>query len=342
MVWMDRVASRWLMVAAAFGAWCAGSVWALLELTRSYPGIVSMKPGRGAFELSEAAFGMPASHALAYLFLLAFAAMAFVGGLRRLLDPDRFAIDAVFWVLRSKTLWLALGIAATLALAGIWILRTRWDEVEVGIQIVVFLAVLLVPFAAWNAKILQREEVSSWWRLRWPGWQAITIAVAAIAFEAALEALLFLWSQWNETTTTLVACNVIDELVSFFVWIFVPIVWIERSTAATGWCSFMGILRWKRLRTILWQTLLAVVVAVGVAIPLLMTVILSVYVFPQYQEFAKEGGKALSWSLRALSEISRRFQILALLPTVIAMLMASLAQGRLLVSLGVGDRAEAP
>jgi hypothetical protein len=342
MVWMDRAASRWLLFAAVFAAWCAGSVWAVLETTRPYPGIISMKPGRGAFELSEAALHMPAGRALACLFLLAFLVVAIVGGLRRLLDPDRFAIDAVFWVLRSKTLWLVLGFATALALSAFWVPMAWWDGVVGGIAIVVLVAGLMIPFAAWNARTLQRDALSGWWRLRWPGWQAAVLALGMWAMWTVFEVAVSLFPQVTDASAILIAANLADEVMPFFAWLFVAIVWIERATIEYGWRSLIGILRWRRLRTLLWQWLLFVVGIGGLLVPVLMAVVLAIYVFPQYEEFAKEDGQALSWSLRALWQMSHRFQELVLLPAVVVMLMACLAQGRLLVSLGIGDRSESP
>lgn len=340
MVWMDRAASRWLMVAAAYAAWCTGTVWALLELTRSYPGIVSMKPGRGAFELSEAAFGMSASHALAYLFLLAFVLMAVVGGLRRLLDPDRFAIDAVFWVLRSKSLWLAPAIATALALSEIWIPGAWWDAIGGGLAIFAVIAMLFVPFVAGNATTLRRNALSTWWRPRWPGWQAIVLALGITVMMGIFEFSVSLLPRLTDSTRALLVANVVDEVASFLLWLLVAIVWIERTTIESGWRSFLDFLRWRRLRPLFWQWLLFAVAAGVVLVPVLMAVVLAVFVFPQYEEFAKEGGMTLPWPLRALLQISHRFQELALLPAVVVMLMTCLAQGRLLVVLGIGESPE--
>ena len=341
MVWMDRTASRWILAAFGFAVWCAGSVWGLLETTRSYPGIISMKPGRGAFELSEAAFHMSAGKALACLFLLAFAVMAIIGVLRRLLDPDRLALNAVFWVLRSKSLWLALALSIVLMVFAMWVPAGWRDGVDGGIEIAAFLAAIVVPFVAWNAGTLRRDALSAWWRPCWPRWQAILLVLNVISAGLAIDAVFFLAATfgagWIGSLPVVGFKACLDEIVSFLAWLLIAIVWIERSTIAAGWQSFLGVLRWRRLGPLVWQTLLFLVVLAGVAAPLLMTMILAVYVFPQYDEFAKVSGMPLWWPLRVLSEMAHRFSGLWLLPAVIAMLPTGLAQGRLLVSLGVGD-----
>jgi hypothetical protein len=341
MIWMDRTAARWILAALGFAAWCTGTVWGLLELTRSYPGIISMKPGRGgAFELGEFVLHMPTWQALACLFLLAFLLVAIVGGMRRLLDPDRMAVDAVLWVLRSKTLWLALGIATALALSGIWIPGAWWGGIEVGIEIIAFAAAIVVPFAAWNALALQHDALSVWWRPRWPGWQAILLVLVVLAVDFAVQAAIFVVPKLTGSTRALVAMNVLDEIVSFLGWLLVAVAWIKRASIATGWRSFLGFLRWRRLRPLLWQALLFAVASGLVLVPVLMGAILVIFVIPQYQEFAKSGGMHLSWPLKTLVQIASRFGALALLPAVVVMLQTSLAQGRLLVSLGIADRSQ--
>jgi len=340
MVWVDRAALRWLLAAGAYATWCAGTAWGLLETTRSYPGIISMKPGRGAFELSEAAFGMSASHALAGLFLLAFLVVMIVGGLRRLLDPDRLALDAVFWMLRSRSLWLALAIATALALAGIWMPGRLWGGAEVGIEIAAFVAATLVPFLAWNAKTLRRDALSAWWRTHWPGWQPILLVLAVMAVSFVIQAAIFVAPELIGAIPGFALVNALDEIFSFLGWLLIAVAWIERATIESGWRSFIGVLHWRRLRVLLWQWLLFVVVAGSVLAPVLMGAILMIYAIPQYEALAQSGGTPISWPLRVLVEVASRFGTLALLPAVVVMLQTSLAQGRLLVFLGIGDRPE--
>lgn len=335
MVWMDRAASRWLLAAGVYAAWCTGSAWALLETTRSYPGIISMRPGRGgAFELGEFVLHMPAWQALACLFLLAFWLVAIVGGLRRLLDPDRLAIDAVFWVLRSKSLWFALAGTVFLSVAGLSFPSDAGGNVIAASEIAGLVVMLLTPFAAWNARTLRESRLSAWWRPRWPGWQAIVLAVGIAAMGGILELSVSLLPRLTDSTRTLFFANVADEAVSFLAWLFLAIAWIERSTIDSAWRSFLGFLHWRRLRPLLWQTLLAAVAAMGVAVPILMAVVLAIYVVPQYEEFARVSGTPLIWPLRAMSQVSRRFQELMLFPAVVVALQLSLAQGRLLILLG--------
>lgn len=336
MAWMDRTAARWLLAAGAYAAWCTGTVWALLETTRPYPGIISMRPGRGAFELSDFFLHMPAWQALACLFLIAFALMALVGGLRRWLDPDRFAIDAVFWVLRSKSLWLASAVAVVLTIVGLAIPSNSSDVVAGIIQIAELIVMLLTPFAAWNAATLQRTGLSAWWRLCWPGWQAILLVFCVVAIDSIFQAAIFVLPRLVESAWSLVALNVVDEIVSFLGWLLVAIAWIERASTRRAWRSFLGFLRWRRLRGILWQSLLTAVLAVGVAVPVLMAAMLVIYVVPQYGEWAKSGAMPLSWPLHALIQVARRAEALWLLPAVIVMFQVSLAQGRLLTLLGAG------
>ncbi|MFT3898451.1 MAG: hypothetical protein QM719_12295 [Thermomonas sp.] len=340
MVWMDRAASRWLMVAAAYAAWCTGSVWVLLETTRPYPGIISMKPGRGAFELSEFVLHMPAWQVLACLFLLAFLAMAIIGGLRRFLDPDRLALNAVLWVARSRSLWLALAIATILALAGIWLPGGLWGGTEVGIQTFVFVAAILVPFAAWNAGTLQRDALSAWWRPRWPGWQAVLLVFGVMTISFVIQAAIFVVPKLIEPVRAFALLNVLDQIFSFLGWLLIAVAWIERATVASAWRSFLAILRWRRLRPLLWQWLLFAVVIGVVLVPVLMVAILVIYVVPQYAEWAKSGGTPITWFLRVLVELASRFGTLALLPAVVVLFQGSLAQGRLLVSLGASDSGE--
>lgn len=340
MVRVDHTASRWILAALGFAVWCTATVWGLLELTRPYPGIVSMKPGRGAFELSEAAFHMPAGKALLVLFLIAFFVVMTVGGLRRLLDPDRMAVDAVLWVLRSKTLWLALAGTVLLSVAGLSFPSGTGDYVIGASEIAGLVFMFLTPFAAWNARTLRESRLSAWWRPRWPGWQAIVLAVGIAAMGGILELSVSLLPRLTDSTRTLFFANVADEAVSFLAWLFLAIAWIERSTIEAAWRSFLRFLHWRRLRALLWQTLLAAVVAMGVAVPILMAVVLAIYVVPQYEEFARVSGVPLIWPLRAMWQVSRRLQELMLFPAVLVALQFGLAQGRLLVSLGIADRSQ--
>lgn len=339
MAWIDRAAARWLLAATVFAAWCTGSVWALLDATRSYPGIISMKPGRGAFELSQAFLHMPAWQTMGCLFLLAFASMAIVGGLRRLLDPDRMAIDAVFWVLRSKSLWLATAGTILLTVAGL-LFRSDWgDDVIGGIEIVACVVMLLTPFLAWNAKTLRRRELSAWWRPVWPGWNAPLLALILIAGGLAADAAFFFGifdAGWMTGPWVVVLRTCLGEIASFLAGLLIALAWIGRATIPAGWRSFLMFLRWRRLRANLWQTLLLALVGVGVVIPILMATILLVYVVPQYEELAKSGGIPLSWFLRTIAQLARQPSAWWLPLAAIGGLWTSLAGGRLLVSLGAG------
>jgi len=341
MVWMDRTASRWILAALGFAVWCTGSVWGLLETTRSYPGIISMKPGRGAFELSEAALHMPAWQALACLFLLAFASMATVGGLRRWLDPDRLAIDAVFWVMRSKSLWLALAGTILLSVAGLLLPSDSRDNVVGGIEVAALVVMLLTPFAAWNATTLRRRELSAWWRLRWPGWDVLLLVLMLISGGVAVDAAFFIGifhAAWITGPWVAVLRACLSETASFLAWLLIAVVWIERTTISAGWRSFLGFLRWRRLRPLLWQTMIAAVVGIGVAIPILMATVLLVYVVPQYEELAKSGGTPLSWFLRSIAQLTRQPSWWWFPLAAVGGLWTNLAEGRLLALLGADDR----
>lgn len=302
MIFADRTCSRWLAGCTVFAAWCAGSVWALFETTRAYPGVITMRPGRGAFELSEFVLGVPAGTAFLGLFLLSFVAMLMVGGLRNWLDPDRQAMDSIRWTFASASLNATLLFLVAIACLAVIAVGRRSDAWTACFFFSYLLGVCVTPFAGLNADTLMRPKLMRWWRLRWPGWRAALLASGVILAESASGLCLDMLASLGGPAWWLALSNAIDSVLFFLLWVFVAVAWILRGSLAAAWRSFRKLLRWRRLRALLWQGLFSTVLLTGFALPILAAAVLTIFVIPQYASWAESPGHALSWPLQMLAQ----------------------------------------
>lgn len=338
---VDRAAVINIGCATVFASWCSGWLWALLELTRPYPGIFTFKGDRGAYELVELPTGLPFSLVLAAFFAISLLVALVPGMARRWLDPERESWSAVRWAFGSRSLNIAV---ATLLLFGIVSIATNLlrDRAYIGVTIMIVtgLSGMLLPFLAWNAQTLSRPALMRWWRPAWPGWFAIVATVVLQAGSVVMGWGSEAFSDAGAPSWMKLFVEMASWIVDFFLWLVMAVVWLDHGRRALLPNDLRRVVRWPVLGLLLWQDLLLLSAAIAFLVPVLLIAVLAIYVIPQYEAWAQSQGQSLSEPLRMVASVARAFSDGSSMP-VFAFALAFgayslLAQGRLLVGQGVG------
>jgi hypothetical protein len=308
--------SRWLILSTLAAMWCTAWPWFFLELTRGYPGILSMKGHAGAYELVEVGTALPAWLVLAGLFMLVFGFGWLVAFSRRWLDPDRRSTRAVRWALGSRSL-------NSLAVVG---------SVLLPIAIV---ALLVSPFFVLNRSTLSKPRLGRWWVPAWPGWWAIVVSIAFIALKIVVNFVdSSITGSWGSGSLLTGAQWAID----FVAWLATTVAWLDASSFTTIWANFRMASRGTVWRAVLWQWLLGGYVSVCFLIPVFSLSVLLIFVIPQYYEWARLAHVPLSPVLAFLTNPGRYLINYGLYgPGCMLSLYALLMLGRLLRESGIGD-----
>ena len=330
-----RTESRhWLIVALLAGLWSAGWTWVLLASMRASPGVISDRPGRGAFDLVEVPLGRPYGVALLALFLSAGLLILLPGLFRNLLDPARRAIDALLWPLRSRgfvlacAFWMAAGVIAAFRMRDMsWL---EWSAIAL-----LAAGWLLMPFACWNPAMLAAARPLRWWRPRWPGSGAVVFAALMLAASLLLQFCADALAGTGGLGRTALAW-LLGDMLAVLCLAMAAVVWLDRgrwrSTAAhvrrLPGGRFVGESIW--LYAALW------VVGLVVAVPVLVAALLVVFALPQFELHAQAGGQPVPALLRGVAGFFRHGLGLQLAAEVPMGWYFGLVLGRLLRSHGIG------
>jgi hypothetical protein len=308
--------TRWLILCTLAAIWCTAWPLFFLELTRGYPGILSMKGHAGAYEILEWGTGLPAWLVLAGLFVLIFGLGWMVAFSRRWLDPDRRSTRAVRWAFGSRSLNL-------LALVG---------AVLLPIAVVVF---LVSPFFVLNRRTLSKPRLARWWVPAWPGWLAIVVSIAFIALKIAVNFVdSSITGSWGSGSLLTGAQWAID----FVAWLATTVAWLDASSFTRIWANFRMASRGTVWMAVLWQWLLGGYVSVCFLIPVFSFSALLIFVIPQYYEWSRVAHVPVSPALQLVwnsGEYLIKFGLYG--PGCMLSLYVLLMLGRLLRESGIGD-----
>ena len=327
----SRASVRWCLWAVCFAGWCAASVWCVLAATLGQPGLIGDAPGRGAFDVFPALFGLSAGRAFALLFLACLLLACIVGGLRGWLDPQRQARRALRWAAGSAGLNLAACLLALLLLV------PMTGPARVAVASALPLLCLALPFAAWNGRTLAGDRLARWWRPRWPGWPPTLLLLLVLLLDAAdrLGAQAGLLDGGGASIGW--AARLCLEALFLVAWLLVALAFIGRLPPGEAWRACRAMLRWHRLRAQLWQTMMLGTILFGLMMPVMAIVLVSIFALPAYDAAAQQAGGELPWPLRVLDWFGRQQRPERLIGAwLLVTFYAALAQGRLLVLLGAG------
>jgi hypothetical protein len=291
----SRDSSRWLLLAVTAALWCVAWPWGLLELTRGYPGVLSFKGHRGAYEVVEALTHLPASMALFAEFLLVLLIGWCVASSRRWLDPFGVVTQSVRWAFSSRSLNVgAIAFATITFFVPLALYRGRGDASALfgmATMLLVMLASFLAPFCAWNPATLARDQLARWWIPAWPGWNTVLMSISLGLVSGVLD-LAFSALPEKSAIVELIGLAAGSAL-NFMAWIFVATLWIDAGSFAAARRDFRDALRWPMFRQLLWQWILGCFVFFCVLVPVVSVAVMTIYIIPQYAASAKAHGQPL-------------------------------------------------
>lgn len=335
---MDAAGWKAIAWSVALAAWSVGWICGLLELTRPYPGILTFTGTSGAFELLEFPTGLSRTTALLCVFLACLLLALSALGMRRWLDPQRVATDALHWAFASKSLNGALfGYLGLVLLLAVLPASTNIDLAGYALALTAMVLQLLFPFCAWNPATLSQCKPGMWWVPGWPGWRAVVVVVIlylvsivpSFAFSAIVET-----NQPFVIQLPIVAANAVLGLVT---WLVIVVIWFNRGRLGGIRADFRRVTRWSFLRLVVWQSLLILLTCAMLAVPVLVSVMLAIFVIPQYEAWTQSQGQSLALPLLMAAQSASRFSIWGLVASsMVSSAYLLLAQGRLLNRLEVG------
>lgn len=331
---------RWMLLSVLIALWCIAWPIAMLELTRGYPGILSFKGHRGAYELIDVSTRVRAWMVLLGWFLMVLLLGWLVGVSRRWLDPQRMSTQSVIWAFSSRSLNVGAIAMATAFIAIPVAAQYFRSDGLVGIagflgMFVFLVAAATAPFFSWNPRTLDGDRIGRWWMPGWPGWKAIASVLALLLLMMAWQ---FVLAEIPDPVTARMAAFPVNSVLDFLFWVLIAMVWLDAG-------SFdrlrrdLGVVRRKSVfRQFVWLFLLDGLVFLCVLIPVMSVSIMAIFIVPQYSEWARGNRQPLLDSLRWIATVAR----LALGgywmgPASVFAIYPLLILGRLLRCNGVGD-----
>lgn len=248
------------------------------------------------------------------------------------LDASDDAWTSLAWAARSWRGWLLwIGIFATGIAVGspALLLPESWVLLALVPVAVAFLSVV---FFAGNADNLRPPTPPARWRLRWPGWFALLVAIAALALSEGVD---HLFERVGLSEASMLAIDVGLLIPSLVVTLFISIVWISRATLRRALRCWRKALAPQLIVSSFVQELRFGVVAVQLLLPLAPWMALETFVVPQVQDSVAGGDLGVFWSswLAVVRLVSSYWWAMAL-PLAWLMLVAG---SRLIVQLDAVD-----
>lgn len=327
----------WLSSAGAllFASWCTGWLWGLLQITHELPGILTSKPGAGAFELLEIPTGKPYPQVLLAVFLLCLLPVFLLSALRGAWDRKGRALASLAWPLRTRSLGLSC-LAWVIAGTLLGLLLPGGSVVDPVMLLIWVLALVGTPFLGLNPMTLDAVTPSHWWRPGWPGGSALLKCLLLWVGYLTARFVLGVIVDVSRISWLLAGLSFLDEALLLCVVVLSISIWLSRG-------------RWPQVRgdvarmwgngfvwEFLWQNLVIGVMILALAVPLLLNALAGIFLLPQYEQWANHVGAQVPLGMRLQGEAYRATD--AFLPVLLAPLglYSLLVQGRLMRQHGVG------
>lgn len=332
---------RTAVYAAIFAVWCVGWVFGALEITRSLPGLMSLKGSKGAYELLPWFIGQPP-----WIVAVAFAVAAFLLAWLLLkllywLDREGEARAALRWALSSTSLNLLILLLPLVLIVMALAMTPSMEEwiMTLVVAAVVLPLIVLTPFVAFNPVTLLPPQLQYWWRLKWPGWRPVVVALLLIAVLPELTGFAsdaFVdgrpWSVWVGIQSLEIVIDSLAEIAAV-------VIWLSRGHRDEVLAGLARLANMRFLRAYLGYFLMIGLLVLPFAVPILVQSVYFIYVAPQYDGWAQQMGNQLPWSMQVFSKWKQLHALWAWLPLGLPITaLAWFCLGRLLVRYGAVER----
>lgn len=323
-----RPAVRDALFASIFALWCvawsAGQVWIL----DSAPAFVTRLGDAVPRKMIE--FYSPLSYRLT---LCAFGTAAFAGmwlllRLRRWLDPQAQALQALRWALSSRsfnaTILFAALVVIGLSLAGPSVesfalslsafpdagrFLAAWG---LPIALVAPVVILILSFfLQFNPDTLARDRLERWWRPFWPGVPALIVVVAGwvlvpVAMEQVgpLLSVMLSTTDWMPVGALDIVGYAIELLCDLLVFAFL----FSRRSGPGLRDALRRMFRWSTVRAHIGLDVLVIVWLLLIAVPLLSVGMFDAYILPSFEAWRQESGDGAPTLLAAWADVLNRLR----------------------------------
>lgn len=336
---MASVRARIWGLAALCAAWVVGWPLSALESTRGLRGMLDFSGDRGAYDLLALVHAGPESVLYAALFLVCLVSFRAMLGVVLWLDRDRRALDALRWAFGVRSVRASF-VAVFAFLLAMLLVPEHWRDPLRTVALCVLLAAFVVSrFAIGCPTTLLRDRDVGGWRLYWPGVGAlIAITVLWAVSDPGLKLLAAAIAEdsgfWAQAAiqAIVVPVDMVFVLVQAAIWFG----YRRGASLAQAWAALR---QWRFLRAYLGS---GVYVALGgclAAVPIIVTLLMAMYVAPQYGDPISTQSGSQFWLLQCLNRLGLAFRddgwAFVLLPLIVWM---GFADNRLIFRDGLGDR----
>ncbi len=318
-----RPAVRDALFAALFAMWCVAWPAGLVLLVDSAPAFVALLDDV-APRKAIASFS-PLSYRLT---LCAVGGIAFVGmwlllRLRRWLDPQAQAVQALRWTFSSRSLDATL-LFAGIAVTGLYLAGFSAESLalslpafpdagrffvawEGAIALTAPVVILILAFfLVFNPDALARDRLECWWRPFWPGVPALIVALACWVFvPAALEQaqqplfVLFPTADWMPAGAIDIVGYAIELLCDLLVFAFL----FSRRSGPGLRDALRRMFHRSTVRAHVGLDVLVIAWMLVIAVPLLSVGAFDAYVLPSFEAWRQESGDGAPTLLAAWADV---------------------------------------
>lgn len=357
-----RPAVRDALFAALFALWCVAWPAGLVLLVDSAPAFVALLDDFAPREAIE--FFSPLSYRLTLCALggIAFAAMWLLLRLRRWLDPQAQAVQALRWTFSSRSLNATM-LFAGMAVTGLYLAGFSAESLALSLPAfpdagrffvawgapialtVPVVILILASFLVFNPDTLARNRLERWWRPFWPGVPALIVVLACwVLVPAAVEQaqqplfVMFPTADWMPAGAIDIIGYAITLLCDLLVFAFL----FSRRSGPGLRDALRRLFRWSTVRAHVGLDVLVVVWLLVIAVPLLSFGMFDAYVLPSFEAWRQESGDGAPTLLAAWADVLnslRGFETPALLLLMPLDLWLQFVFGRLLYRTAFGATA---
>jgi hypothetical protein len=305
-----RPAVRDVLFSALFALWCVAWPAGLVLLVDSAPAFVALLDDFAARKAIE--FFSPLSYRLTLCALggIVFAAMWLLLSLRRWLDPQAQAVQALRWTFSSRsfnaTVLFAVMVVTGLLMAGFSaeslalslpafpdagrFFVAWWFPIALATPVVIL---ILAFFLLFNPDTLARNRLERWWRPFWPGLPALVVGVVGWVLVPAVMAqakapMFFVIpaADWMPAGAIDIIGYAIELLCDLLVFAFL----FSRRSVPGLREALRRLFRWSTVRAHIGLDVLVLGWMLVIAVPLLSVGVFDAYVLPSFEAWRQESG----------------------------------------------------